>query len=90
MKKGLITILSAFIGLATFQNCANITAPTGGDKDIVAPQLVKSNPTNNTTNFKLKTIITKKGVWFQPYWKDKGAVQRRENDHSHYALTLGH
>ena len=56
MKKGLITILSAFIGLTTFQNRANITAPTGGDKDTTLPKLVRSNPTNNTTNFKLKTI----------------------------------
>lgn len=38
-------------GLFT-QHCAKQTAPTGGSKDVIAPQLEESNPKKGGTNFK--------------------------------------
>lgn len=41
-----------FYCLITFNmGCAQISAPTGGDRDTIAPVLIRANPTNETTNF---------------------------------------
>ncbi len=37
-------------------SCAQFVPPTGGDKDIISPKLVKSFPENKTLNFKGKTL----------------------------------
>ncbi len=39
--------LSLFLG-----SCANIVSPTGGEKDIIPPKILKTIPGNYTTNFK--------------------------------------
>ena len=38
-------------------SCANIVMPTGGEKDIIPPKLLKTFPKNNTTNFNDKSIL---------------------------------
>ena len=38
------------------QSCANMLAPTGGQKDITYPKIVKSYPENYSKNFKGKKI----------------------------------
>jgi hypothetical protein len=37
--------------------CANISAPTGGFKDTLAPRLIKATPTDSSTGFNSKTIV---------------------------------
>ena len=37
-------------------SCAQIVTPTGGDKDLKAPELLSSNPINKSTNFNNKKI----------------------------------
>lgn len=46
-------------------NCANRGTPTGGDKDITPPEIVKSVPENNSVNFKEKEIR----IYFDEYIK---------------------
>lgn len=53
MKKYLLFI----VALITLTRCAQQVAPTGGKKDIIAPTLLQSNPTNKTRNFKGKQIV---------------------------------
>ena len=38
-------------------SCANIVMPTGGEKDIIPPKLLKTLPENNTINFKETSIL---------------------------------
>src|SRR6478609_8521612 len=54
MKHNWLLILLATCLLA--QQCAKQTAPTGGPKDIIPPQLVRSTPENKGVNFKGKEI----------------------------------
>ena len=42
-----------------FYGCANISAPTGGPKDIVSPKIVEYKPENNSINFKGNVIYLK-------------------------------
>lgn len=39
-----------------FQSCANMLAPTGGNKDTAYPKLIKSYPENYSTKFKAEKI----------------------------------
>ncbi len=36
--------------------CANVVAPTGGERDVTAPKILSASPKNLTTNFKSKEI----------------------------------
>ena len=40
-----------------FSSCANIVMPTGGEKDIIPPKLLRTFPKNNTINFKETSIL---------------------------------
>ncbi len=40
-----------------FSGCANVVAPTGGDKDVTSPKLLNSEPKNLHTNFARRKII---------------------------------
>lgn len=55
MKKDIPILLGCIIGcyfLVTLNfGCAQISAPTGGPKDTLPPQLVKATPPQNTVNF---------------------------------------
>ncbi len=46
-----------FLTIATLTRCAQQVAPTGGEKDTVAPTLLQSSPVNKTRNFKGKEIV---------------------------------
>jgi hypothetical protein len=46
----LLLIIAGFIPLF-FPRCANIVPPTGGPRDTIPPELIRSNPANMTTNF---------------------------------------
>ena len=41
---------SALFALLIITSCANMVNPNGGEKDIIPPALVKSNPKNFSTN----------------------------------------
>jgi len=57
-----------FISVALIiASCANRGTPTGGEKDILPPVIVKSEPENFTTNFKSKEIR----IYFDEYIKTK-------------------
>ncbi len=45
------------LGLVFINSCARVVNPTGGDKDITPPVLVKSIPANNSTNFSSSTLV---------------------------------
>ncbi len=48
-----------FLSVFLFFGCANVVSPTGGEKDVIAPVLVKAFPENKSTNFtdKKSTLI---------------------------------
>jgi len=48
-------LLLTFYCLLLF-SCSQPISPTGGKRDIIAPKLVKSTPTNQQTNYKGKTV----------------------------------
>ncbi|MBF24982.1 MAG: hypothetical protein CMP49_00470 [Flavobacteriales bacterium] len=47
--------------------CANIVAPSGGDKDISPPKIISANPPSKSINFNGKKII----LVFDEYFKLK-------------------
>jgi hypothetical protein len=54
MQKLIIVLL---IGCAwLLHGCASVSAPTGGKKDVVPPQTVRTNPKNQSLNFRGQTI----------------------------------
>jgi uncharacterized protein (DUF2141 family) len=59
-------IFLVVIGLI-FINCANKGTPSGGEKDVTPPRIVKSEPENYSTNFNKKEIR----VYFDEYIKIK-------------------
>jgi uncharacterized protein (DUF2141 family) len=59
-------ILLAIIGLL-FAQCANRGTPSGGEKDVTPPVIVKSEPENFSTNFTAKEIK----IYFDEYIKIK-------------------
>jgi uncharacterized protein (DUF2141 family) len=54
------------LGILVF-NCANRGNPTGGDKDIEVPKIIRSTPDNYTVNFKDNEI----SIYFNEYVKFK-------------------
>ena len=53
-------------------SCANRGTPSGGDKDILPPVIVKSEPENYTTNFNAKEIR----IYFDEYIKTKNLTKQ--------------
>ncbi|WP_452225677.1 Ig-like domain-containing protein [Lacinutrix chionoecetis] len=53
-------------------SCANRGTPTGGEKDILPPIIVKSEPENYSTNFKGKEIR----IYFNEYIKTKNLTKQ--------------
>ncbi|MEI6312091.1 MAG: Ig-like domain-containing domain [Bacteroidota bacterium] len=47
-----------------FSKCANIIPPSGGEKDIQAPEVIKASPPIETTNFKAKQITIEFNEYF--------------------------
>lgn len=67
MKKTFYSAIALlFLSLVIF-NCANRGNPTGGDKDVLPPKIVKSNPENFTVNFTGSDIE----IYFNEYVKFK-------------------
>lgn len=58
----IITLLHCII----IASCAQITAPTGGERDKTAPKITVSNPPNSTINFHQKEIKIAFDEWIQP------------------------
>jgi uncharacterized protein (DUF2141 family) len=57
-----------FISIALIiASCANRGSPSGGDKDVLPPEIIKSEPENYSTNFKGKEIR----IYFNEYIKTK-------------------
>lgn len=46
-----------FFGITFFFSCAQIVAPTGGEKDSIPPSLISTSPDNGTKNFKGNQIV---------------------------------
>lgn len=65
--------LFLFVGLLVMLvNCANRGTPSGGEKDIVPPKILRSSPENYSTNFKANEIK----IQFDEYVKIKN-VQKQ-------------
>ena len=54
--KKILSLLFLFFMIVGFWQCARRGSPTGGDKDITPPVLIKADPKNLSTNFNKKTI----------------------------------
>ncbi|MCK5823513.1 MAG: Ig-like domain-containing protein [Bacteroidales bacterium] len=58
--------LYSFIAVILFTaSCAKIVMPTGGEKDITPPRILKSYPENFSVNFKEKKVVIKFDEFFQ-------------------------
>ncbi|MFT4756635.1 MAG: hypothetical protein ACI91R_001282 [Vicingaceae bacterium] len=51
-----LKIISLLIGALSLSSCAQVVAPTGGEKDTTAPEVLEINPRNETLNFNSKEI----------------------------------
>ena len=67
MSKTLINLIFIIVISLVFANCANRGTPTGGDKDITPPVIIKSIPDNYSVNFNVKEIK----IYFDEYIKIK-------------------
>ncbi len=62
LVRGFLLLMTFFF----FQNCANIVAPTGGNKDTIPPKVVKQKSTlNYQTNFKKQRIELTFDEWIK-------------------------
>lgn len=50
-------VFSSFVTSFLFLNCAREVAPTGGEKDVTPPKVLKMKPENNTRNFDQKRVM---------------------------------
>lgn len=57
LKQNIGLILLCSVILTGFQQCANISKPTGGPKDSIPPSVVAELPANFSTNFTSKKIV---------------------------------
>ncbi|HNB47892.1 MAG TPA: Ig-like domain-containing protein [Chitinophagales bacterium] len=55
-------------------SCAQITAPTGGERDTKAPEIVSISPANKSTNFNNKSIQIVFNEWIQALNNPKSQV----------------
>lgn len=67
MRLSLMRVLSLILIAVTFASCANRGTPSGGEKDILPPEITKSVPENFSTNFKGDEIK----IYFNEYVKIK-------------------
>ena len=67
MRLSLVRILSLILIAITIASCANRGTPSGGEKDILPPEITKSVPENFSTNFKGDEIR----IYFNEYVKIK-------------------
>jgi len=65
MRNFLSNLCLLFITCTVLFNCANRGTPSGGDKDELPPEIVKSVPENNSVNFNTKEIK----IYFDEYIK---------------------
>ena len=62
-----------FVSIAlVIASCANRGTPSGGEKDILPPVIIKSEPENYTTNFNSKEIR----IYFDEYIKTKNLTKQ--------------
>ena len=66
VRRFLVFLFVVFMVLS-FLQCARRGNPSGGDKDITPPKLIKAVPENMTTNFNVKKIR----LYFDEYIKLK-------------------
>ena len=55
--------LFSIISIIFLSDCANVSYPSGGPKDVTPPVVLQQNPENGTTNFTEKKLR----VWFDEY-----------------------
>jgi len=67
MSKGLLKSLLPVFFVFSVLSCANRGTPSGGEKDIEPPKIIKSEPDNFSTNFNGKEIR----IYFDEYVKIK-------------------
>ena len=67
MKRLLSNLVLLIVIALLFAQCANRGTPSGGEKDITPPVIVKSEPENFSTNFTAKEI----NIYFDEYIKIK-------------------
>ena len=67
MKGRILGLFFVALMVVSLVQCARRGNPTGGDKDIVAPKLIKAVPENNSINFNAKRIR----LYFDEYIKLK-------------------
>ena len=72
VKNQVIHLGFAFGILFLLSQCANIVAPTGGEKDVVAPKELGANPPNQSINFTSKEIT----ISFDEYFKLQDAFNQ--------------
>ena len=70
-------------------SCANVLAPTGGDKDLDPPRLIETEPAGSSNNFKNNTISMvfdeqiqfskKQKMYISPHLKDKPELSINKN-----------
>ncbi len=56
MRNKFLNVLLALIIGCIFINCANRSAPIGGEEDVTPPVIVSTSPENYSTNFNVKEI----------------------------------
>jgi len=49
-------------GVLMLSSCAQIVNPTGGERDLTAPEILTTSPRNKSTNFSKNTIQFKFNV----------------------------
>jgi len=67
MSKTFTNLIFITVISLVFANCANRGTPTGGDKDITPPVIIKSIPENYSVNFNVNEIK----IYFDEYIKIK-------------------
>ena len=65
MSKTLTNLIFLLVISLVFVTCANRGTPTGGEKDITPPIIIKSIPENYSVNFNVKEIK----IYFDEYIK---------------------
>lgn len=73
-KNRLLCYLAFAIQCCIIASCAQIVAPTGGDRDKDAPKIISSNPPNFSTNFNQIEIKIAFNEWIQPLSNAKNQI----------------
>lgn len=73
-KKHIFYYFIALLFHCFISSCAQIVAPTGGERDKTPPKIVASNPQNKSTNFNKKEIAIHFDEWVLPLTNPKSQV----------------